>query len=175
MKGLSYTVLIAAMAARALEEHPEVNACIEGDQIRRFPRAHVGIAVALDEGLVVPVLHNTTGLGLKDLAARAGDLIARARAGTLLPDEMKGGTFTVSSLGSFGIDGFTPIINQPESAILGLGRIVPRPAVVDGQVMARPMMTLSLSFDHRVVDGAPAARFLSRIAEYIQEPLLLLC
>jgi pyruvate dehydrogenase E2 component (dihydrolipoamide acetyltransferase) len=89
-------------------------------------------------------------------------------------EEMQGGTFTVSNLGSFGIDGFTPIINPPESAILGLGRIIEKPVVMEGQVVVRPMMMLSLSFDHRVVDGAPAARFLNRIADYIHEPLLLL-
>jgi pyruvate dehydrogenase E2 component (dihydrolipoamide acetyltransferase) len=174
LQSLTYTVFIAAMAARALTEFPEVNSRIEGDHIRRMAQVHVGLAVALDQGLVVPVLHHTPELSLQALAAKAKALIAKARAGSLLVEEMQGGTFTVSNLGSFGIDGFTPIINPPESAILGLGRIIEKPVVMEGQVVVRPMMMLSLSFDHRVVDGAPAARFLNRIADYIHEPLLLL-
>ncbi len=174
LEGLSYTVFIAAMTARALTEYPEVNSRIEGDHIRRMSQVHVGIAVALDDGLVVPVIHHTAEWSVKELAAKARALIVKAKAGGLLPEEMQGGTFTVSNLGSLGIDGFTPIINQPECAILGLGRIIDKPAALEGQVVVRPMMTLSLSFDHRIVDGVPAARFLNRIAEYIHEPLLLL-
>jgi len=173
---LSVTVLFMAIAAKVLKNFPQINARFESDcsVIRFVNEINVGIAVSLEEGLVVPVVHNTAEMGLHQLATVSATLIEKARSGKLLPEEMQGGTFTVSSLGGFGVDGFTPIINQPESAILGLGRIINKPVYRNGDIVARPMMHLSLSFDHRIVDGVPAARFLEAITSYLEEPLLLL-
>jgi pyruvate dehydrogenase E2 component (dihydrolipoamide acetyltransferase) len=137
--------------------------------------AHVGVAVALEpEGLVVPVLRDADTRSLRELTADLLRLADKARQGRLSPDEMQGGVFTLTNLGAYRIDGFTPIINPPETAILGVGRIADKPAVVDGRVEPRTQCTLSLSFDHRVVDGAPAAAFLARLAELLERPYALL-
>jgi pyruvate dehydrogenase E2 component (dihydrolipoamide acetyltransferase) len=132
------------------------------------------MAVDTDRGLVVPVVRGVQRLGLRKINDQARDLVERAQRGTLKPDELTGGTFTISNLGMYEIDVFTPIINLPECAILGLGRMAPRAVVYEGQLAARTMMDLSLSFDHRLVDGAPAARFLQRIKQLTENPYLLL-
>jgi pyruvate dehydrogenase E2 component (dihydrolipoamide acetyltransferase) len=126
--------------------------------------------VDTDAGLLVPVVCDVPALGLRQLAARSRDLIDRARSGRLAASEMQGGCFTVTNLGAFGIDAFTPIINCPECAILGVGRIAKRPAVVGDAIVARDQVTLSLTFDHRIVDGAPAARFLQTLVQMIESP-----
>jgi pyruvate dehydrogenase E2 component (dihydrolipoamide acetyltransferase) len=128
---------------------------------------HMGFAVALADGLIVPVIRDVHRLSLGDIARERVDLAAKAQAGTLTLEEIEGGTFTISNLGAFGADTFTPIINPPQCAILGTGRIVEKPAVVDGEVVVRPTMWLSLTFDHRLVDGAPAANFLQALAEHM--------
>jgi len=173
---LPWDALIAKASALALLEHPAVLAQWADGQGLRQPRAvHVGVAVALEpEGLVVPVLQDAGTRSLRELAADLLALVDRARAGRLSPTEMRGGTFTITNLGAYRIDGFTPILNPPETAILGVGRIAEKPVVVDGKVEVRTLCTLSLSFDHRVVDGVPAAAFLARLAELLERPYTLL-
>jgi pyruvate dehydrogenase E2 component (dihydrolipoamide acetyltransferase) len=173
---LPWDALLARAAGLALVEHPAMNAAwVEGQGVRRHAHAHVGVAVALEpEGLVVPVLRDADTRSLRELAGELLGLAERARAGTLSVAEMAGGTFSITNLGSYRIDGFTPIVNPPQAAILGIGRIAPKPAVVRGQLTARTLCTLSLAFDHRVVDGAPAAAFLARLAELLERPYTLL-
>ena len=130
----------------------------------------MGVAVDTENGLLVPVIRNAERLTMRQLAAQSLDLLDRTRARRLTAGEMQGGTFTVSNLGAFGIDAFTPIINWPQCAILGVGRISARPAVVAGQIVARDQVTLSLTFDHRIADGAPAARFLQALVRGIENP-----
>src|SRR5262249_48224646 len=153
------TDLFVKLAALALQKHPGLNARWVGDRIETPAEVHVGIAVSTERGLVVPVLRDAHRLTVRQLARRSRGLVQQARSGRLTPDDMQGGTFTVTNLGAFGIDAFTPIINWPECAILGVGRIHKRPAVLNNQIVPRDMVTLSLTFDHRVVDGAPAAGF----------------
>jgi pyruvate dehydrogenase E2 component (dihydrolipoamide acetyltransferase) len=143
------------------------------DQIVIHDEVNIGIAVALDDGLVVPVVRGAESKPVHQISEEIGTLAAKARAGNLTREEMQGGTFTVSNLASYGVDVFNPIINPPESAILGVCRIVERPAVVGGQVQTRSMMNLCLSFDHRVMDGVPAARYLARVKEILEAPYLL--
>lgn len=171
---VSYNDLLLAITARALREHPRLNASLEGEQI--LTRAAIDIALAVDteRGLLAPVLRGVDRLSLAEIAAGSAALIERARDGQAGPDELRGSSFTLTNLGMFGIDSFTPIINVPECAILGVGRIKPSPAVVDGRLAVRQMLWLSLSFDHRLVDGGPAARFLQRIAALVQAPARLL-
>jgi pyruvate dehydrogenase E2 component (dihydrolipoamide acetyltransferase) len=166
----AYTDFLARLAALALRDHPLLNARWAGDRIELADGVHVGLAVDAEAGLVVPVIRDADALGLRALAARSRDLIARARAGTLKADEARGGTFTITNLGGFGIETFTPLINPPECAILGLGRIAREPVVVGERVEPRPRLPLSLTFDHRVVDGAPAARFLQDLGRRIENP-----
>jgi pyruvate dehydrogenase E2 component (dihydrolipoamide acetyltransferase) len=162
---LTYTDLLVETVARLLGDHPLLNATLTGQGIVVPPAVHMGVAVALEDGLIVPVVRDAGGRPLGELARDRADLAARAQAGTLTLDELEGGTFTISNLGSFGADAFTPIVNPPQCAILGVGRIVDKPVAVAGQVQVRPMMWLSLTFDHRIVDGAPAARFLQELGD----------
>ena len=170
---LTYTDLIIKAVARALEKHPRLNASLAGDEIRQHEEIHIGVAVALEEGLIVPVIRNANQKSLREIAQETKDLAQRAREGRLSVDEVTGSTFSVTNLGGYGIDGFTPIINPPEAAILGVGRIVEKPAAYRGQVALRHMMVLSLTFDHRIVDGAPAAAFLRTVAEMLEMPFLI--
>ena len=165
-----YLDLIAKLTALVLVEYPAMNACWTDDGIVEFAEVHLGIAVDTDHGLLVPVIRNAERLGLRAIAARSRELAARARERRLSADELQGGTFTLSNLGAYGIDAFTPIINGPQCAILGLGRIAKQPWVVDDQVMPRDVLTLSLTFDHRLVDGGPAARFLQSVCRAIEFP-----
>lgn len=172
---LTYTDLVVRAAALALREHPWVNVSFDGVNIIVHQEINIGVAVDLDRGgLIVPVLRGADRLGLADIAAGVRDLVDRARRGALTADDVTGGTFTVSNPGMLGVDAFTPIINPPESAILGVGRIVNRPVVAGGQVVPGQEMVLSLTHDHRVIDGGPAARFLAGIARYLEEPYSLL-
>jgi pyruvate dehydrogenase E2 component (dihydrolipoamide acetyltransferase) len=171
----SYTDCLVKLAAVALLEHPALNASLDGERLVQHRAVHVGVAVDTPRGLLACVLRDVLGKSLRVLAAESARLIAQARAGTLSPDALRGGTFTVSNLGAYEIDAFTPIVNLPECAILGVGRIVARAVVVDeaaGLIAARKMVALSLTFDHRVVDGAPAARFLQRVKQLVEEPAL---
>jgi pyruvate dehydrogenase E2 component (dihydrolipoamide acetyltransferase) len=166
----SYTDFIVKLTAIALREHPHLNARWLGDHIELLPEIHIGIAVDTEAGLLVPVVRDVGTMGIRELAKRTRDLIERTRQRTLSASEMQGGTFTVTNLGAFGIDAFTPVIRVPEAAILGIGRIRQEPTVHAGQIVIHDVVTLSLTFDHRLVDGAPAARFLQRLATLIKNP-----
>ncbi len=170
----SFTEIIVKCAAKALGEFPAVNASLVNGAIVQHPAVNIGVAVALEGGLIVPVVKNaaakTVGQIREDIAA----LSAKARQGGLGPDDCTGGTFTVTNLGMFGTDHFTPIINPPEAAILGVCRAVKRPVVQGDDIVIRPMANLCLSFDHRLIDGAVAAKFMARLRALLEEPLLLL-
>ncbi len=169
-----YTDYVIAAAARALGIHPYVNSQITDDGIALLPEVHVGIAVALDDGLIVPVIRDTNGRDLTALGAETSRLAAAARSGSLALTDLEGGTFSVSTLGMFGVDGFTPVINPPNTAILGVGRL--RDDLVlddDGNVTTTKRMTLSLTWDHRVFDGAPAAEFCRTICNLLGDPAAL--
>jgi pyruvate dehydrogenase E2 component (dihydrolipoamide acetyltransferase) len=170
----TYTDLVVRAAALSLRDHPEINARWENEGVRRLEEIHIGVAVALEGGLIVPVIRDAGRATLAQIAAAVRDLSERARAMRLRPDDVEGGTFTVTNLGMFEIDAFTPILNPPEAAILGVGRVQRKPIAVGDRVEIRPAMMLSLTFDHRVVDGAPAARFLQGIKHVLEHPYLLL-
>jgi pyruvate dehydrogenase E2 component (dihydrolipoyllysine-residue acetyltransferase) len=163
----TYTDFIVQACAHALKQHPRMNAALDGDTIRLQAQISVGVAVALDEGLIVPVIHNTDKKSLKDIAQEARGLAEKARAGKLTLEEVSGGTFTVSNLGMYGVDGFTPILNTPQTGILGVGRIIEKPVIYRSEIAKRSMMVLSLTFDHRVIDGAPAGAFLQTVADLL--------
>jgi pyruvate dehydrogenase E2 component (dihydrolipoamide acetyltransferase) len=165
-----YTELILSVTAKVLGQHPLLNARWQGNAIVMCAGIHLGVAIDTPAGLVVPVIRNADRLSIDQLGERLHDLAERARSRRLRAEEMEGGTFTVSNLGMYGIDAFTPIINLPECAVLGVGRVVSEPAVWEGQIVPRDMVTLSLTFDHRVVDGAPAARFLNDLRLRIEQP-----
>jgi pyruvate dehydrogenase E2 component (dihydrolipoamide acetyltransferase) len=168
----AYNDLLIKLVAVALQQHPVLNATWQEQTILLWREVHIGLAVDAPDGLVVPVVRDAHSRSVGQIAAATRDLIARAQARQLQGEELQGGTFTVTNLGMFGIDAFTPIINLPQSAILGVGRIVARPAVVDDQIVPRKLMALSLTFDHRVADGAAAARFLRTVREFIELPAL---
>jgi pyruvate dehydrogenase E2 component (dihydrolipoamide acetyltransferase) len=167
---VSHTDLLVKLCAEALRRHPRVNASWRDGAIVPGPGVNVGIAVATDDGLVVPVVHHADTLELVELSARRVEIATAARAGRLRPADVQGGTFTVSNLGMYGVDAFQAIVNAPQAAILAVGRIVDRPVALNGDVVVRPVLTLSVSFDHRVVDGARGAEFLDTLAELIEEP-----
>ncbi len=170
---VTYTDLIARAAAGGLREHPAINARWEGDGVRRLSEIHIGVAVALDDGLVVPVVRDADRATLTQISATIRELSERARALRLGPEEMQGSTFTITNLGMYDIDAFTPVLNPPEAAILGVGRLQRRPVAAGDRVEIRSTMVLSLTFDHRVVDGAPAAQFLQRVKYILEHPHLL--
>ncbi|HSR30156.1 MAG TPA: dihydrolipoamide acetyltransferase family protein, partial [Anaerolineae bacterium] len=169
----SYTDLLVKAVAVALEQHPLLGARLEGDEIVMPTEFNIGLAVALEDGLIVPVVRNADQLSVLEISDKVADLAQRARENTLEVDEVTGGTFTVTNLGMFGIEAFTPIINPPEVAILGVGRIVQKLALVDGQIVTRDSMTLSLTVDHRIVDGAPGAQFLQTLVQLLEHPALI--
>jgi pyruvate dehydrogenase E2 component (dihydrolipoamide acetyltransferase) len=171
---LTFTDMIVRACGKALREHPALNATLAGEEILLREEVNVGIAVDADGALVVPVLRSVDVKPLRVIASESRDLVARARRKAMSVDDASGGTFTVTNLGTYGIEFFTPIINPPESAILGVGRIAERPAVYKGEICKRSLMYLSLTFDHRLVDGRPAAEFLQRLRELLQKPYLLL-
>jgi len=166
----SYTDFLVKFAAVALQKHPALASRWTDDGIVPAPSIDIGLAVDTDAGLLVPVVRDVPGLGLREVALRSRELIDRARKGELSSRDMQGGCFTITNLGAFGIDAFTPIINPPECAILGAGRIERRPVMDGDRVVGRELVTLSLTFDHRIVDGAPAARFLQTLAACITNP-----
>lgn len=167
---VTYTDLLIKIVAEALRRHPRLNASWANGAIVANDEINVGLAVATEDGLVVPVIHQADDLSLKGIARQRVDLVARAQAGRLKLPELQDGTFTISNLGMYGIDAFNAIINAPQAAILAVGRIVERVTPVAGQPAVQPMMTLTLSCDHRVVDGARGAQFLSMVAELIENP-----
>jgi len=171
---LTFTDLLVKLVAATLRAHPRVNAQWNDNTITLMPDINIGLAVAVEEGLVVPVLHNADSLSLSEIATRMQEVVDRAMAGKLRLDDISGGTFTISNLGMYGVDAFNAIVNPPQAAILAVGRIAERVVAVNGQPAVRPMIMLSLSFDHRAVDGARGAQFLDTLASYIEEPLNLL-
>ena len=168
---ISVTALLTKAVARAIEINPIVNITLDGDEVKTLQDINIGMAVAVPDGLIVPVIRNANGKKLAQVNAEINDLAKRGRKNKLDPDEMSGATFTITNLGGYGsVDWFTPIINPPESAILGVGRTIDKPVVVKGEVVVRPMMGLSLSFDHRIIDGAPAAEWLAVLIQLIENP-----
>jgi len=170
---VSFNDIVIKAVALALAEHPEVNAHWLNDKIRQFNRIHVAMAVAVEEGLITPVLFDADRLSLWDISGKARDLAKRARERKLLPEEYTGATFTVSNLGMFGIDQFTAIINPPEAGILAIGGVEEKPVVVNGALEVRQRMRVTMSCDHRAIDGATGAKFLQTLRVYIENPLSL--
>jgi pyruvate dehydrogenase E2 component (dihydrolipoamide acetyltransferase) len=168
---VSYNDLIVKAVALALESMPEVNVSFDGEQLLFKSRINVGIAVALETGLIVPVIRDADKRGVLDIARESRRLSDAARAGKLTPDDFSGGTFTVSNLGMYDVEEFTAVINPPESAILAVGTIVPTPVVREGQVVVRDIMKVTLSVDHRALDGAIAARFLQELKRLLENPM----
>jgi pyruvate dehydrogenase E2 component (dihydrolipoamide acetyltransferase) len=169
----SFNDIILKAVATALREHREVNAQWLGDRIRYYNRVHVGMAVATDDGLIVPVIFDADQKSLRDIAREARELAKRARERKLTPEQYTGATFSVSNLGMFGIDQFTAIINPPEAGILAVGAIEEKPVVVDGAIVTRPRLRVTMSCDHRVIDGAVGARFLQTLRRMLENPLML--
>ena len=171
---VSFNDIVIKAVALALAEHPEVNAHWLGDKIRHFNRIHVAMAVAVEDGLITPVLFDADRMSLWEISGKARDLAKRARDRRLMPEEYTGATFTVSNLGMFGIDQFTAIINPPEAGILAIGGVEEKPVVVDGALEVRSRMRVTMSCDHRAVDGATGAKFLQTVRAYIENPLSLI-
>lgn len=171
---LTITDLMVKLTALALARHPQTMAQWTDEGLRRAAGVHVGLAIDSPVGLIVPVIHDANGLGLAGIAERRAELVDRASKGRLLPQDLERGVFTLTNLGMFQVDSFDAIINPPQAAILAVGRIRERPMVNDGRLIAAPMFTLSLSVDHRVLDGAAAARFLGDLVELIETPGLVL-
>jgi pyruvate dehydrogenase E2 component (dihydrolipoamide acetyltransferase) len=165
---VSYTTIIVKAAAKALSELPMMNSTLEGDRIKMFEDVNVGVAVATENGLVVPVIRNADKKPLKEIDAAVKELTEKARQSKLTKEDLTGGTFTITNLGMYDVDFFTPIINPPEAAILGIGKIIEKPVAVNAKIEIKPVLMLSLSYDHRIVDGAPAAQFLKRIKQQIE-------
>ena len=171
---VTYTDLLIKLVAAALVRHPRVNASWKDGTITQNAEINIGLAVAIDDGLVVPVVHRADALRLPELAARRADLVGRAQAGKLRPADIQGGGFTISNLGMFGVDAFSAIVNPPQAAILAVGRIADRVVALKGQPVVQPTLVLTLSCDHRALDGARAAQFLGTLADLVEEPLALL-
>ena len=171
---VSFTDVIAKAVARALQDHPYLNSTFAKDQITLHKSVHLGIAVSLGaDGLIVPVVKDAGAKSLGEFSKALKDLVARAKSNGLSPDEVGGGTFSLTNLGTFGVTQFNPIINPPQAAILGVCAIADTIVAVNGSPQVRPMMNLCLSFDHRVVDGAPAAAFLAQLKETLEQPYLM--
>ncbi|WP_029136976.1 dihydrolipoamide acetyltransferase family protein [Nakamurella lactea] len=168
---ISVTDLLIRACAVTLRAHPEVNSSFGEDSIIRHHRVHVGVAVALPDGLIVPVVRDPDRKSVSQISTEAKDLATRARDGRLKPDEFAGGTFTISNLGMFGIDNFTAVLNPPEAAILAVGATTEQTAVADGEIVVRKVMKLTLTVDHRVLDGATGATFLADLTSLLQNPL----
>lgn len=171
---ITYSDLMVKTVAAALRKHPRLNASWQNEQIIANQEINVGLAVAVEDGLLVPVVHQADRLGLGEIAARRVDLVEKAQSGKLPPADLANGTFTISNLGMFGVERFNAIVNPPQAAILAVGAIVDRVVPVNGQPAVQPMMTLTLSCDHRVVDGARAAQFLQTLVTYLEDPLSIL-
>ncbi len=168
---ISVTAILTKAVAKAIEIHPVVNMTLDGDQVKTLKDINIGMAVAVPDGLIVPVVRNANEKTLAAVNAEINDLAKRGRRNKLQPDEMQGATFTITNLGGYGsVDWFTPIINPPESAILGVGRTIDKPVVINKEIVIRPMMGLSLSVDHRIIDGAPAAEWLATLMALIENP-----
>jgi pyruvate dehydrogenase E2 component (dihydrolipoamide acetyltransferase) len=170
---LTMTDLLVKVVAKALEDCPEVNCSYVDGSVRLFSRIDIGVVVAVEGGLIVPVIRQADKLSLPQITKLRAELVDKARERRISRDEMTGSTFTISNLGMFGIDQFGAILQPPEAAILAVGRIIDKPVVLNGEIVIRPRMILTLSIDHRVLDGVSGSRFLQRVKELIEEPTLL--
>jgi len=168
---VSYTAILVKAVAKSLDEYSIINSTLEGNEIKIFEDVNVGVAVATEDGLVVPVIHNADKKRLEEIDAAIRELTEKARQGKLAKEDLTDGTFTITNLGMYGVEFFIPIINPPEAAILAVGGVLDKPVVVDGKIEIKPMMMLSLSYDHRIVDGAPASEFLRRVREKLEKTL----
>lgn len=171
---VSMTALIAYSVIKSLKKYPSINICVDDDAIKKYFDVNIAVAVDTERGLVVPVINKSDRLSLSDLSKRIDEMIQKARNNELEPEELNGGTFTISNLGSFDSDSFTAIINSPQGAILAVSSVKKKPVVIDDEICIKPMMNMSLSVDHRVIDGALATRFINQIRDYLQDPELLL-
>ncbi|MFX1296328.1 MAG: 2-oxo acid dehydrogenase subunit E2 [Promethearchaeota archaeon] len=167
---ITLTDIIIKMVIETIKKYPIFNSTLEGTVIQIKENINLGVAVATDRGLIVPVIYHAENKSIKEISMNVRRLAQKARLGTLSLDEVSGGTFTVSNLGMFGIEVFTPIINPPEAAILGIGKIIQKPTVMEGQIQISPMMILSLTHDHRIMDGVDAAKFLQDIKNFLENP-----
>jgi len=167
---IPFTAILTEVLANALGKHPILNATLDEDQIKIFKDINVGIAVAVEDGLIVPVVHKADEKNITEITSIVKSLIQKAKERRLSVEELKGGTFTITNLGGFGVDVFTPIINPPQAAILGIGRIAEKPRFLNGKIEVLPVMTLTLNFDHRIIDGAKAAEFLREIKNLLEWP-----
>ena len=170
---VSFNDILIKILSQTLQEYPMVNASFLEDHVRVHGAINIGVAVAVEDGLVVPVLRNADQKPISQISREVTELAGKARNKRLLPDEYQDGTFTITNLGMFGVESFHAIINPPESGILAVSAIIPKPVVVDGEIVVRPCLKLSLSVDHRLVDGAVAARFLARIKELVEAPSMM--
>jgi pyruvate dehydrogenase E2 component (dihydrolipoamide acetyltransferase) len=170
---ISYNDIIIYIVARVLKRFPYMNSTLVGEEILLHDRVDIGMAVALPDGLIVPKIRNADRKGILQIGREAREVAGKAREGALSMDEVTDGTFTISNMSMLGVDGFTPIVNPPEVAILGVGRVMKKPGVKNGQIEIRSYMTLSLTIDHRVVDGAPGGEFLQSLARHLEQPALL--
>ena len=173
-KKVSYNDIVLRAVARALTEFPMMNASWTDEGILVKEYVNLGVAVALDEGLIVPNIKDADCMSIEEISAMAKELATKAKEGKLTMEEYNGGTFTVSNLGMFGLNDFVAIINPPEAGIIAVGKMEKKPVVRNDEIVIRPMMSLTLSYDHRVVDGAPAAQFLVRVKQLIENPCLML-
>jgi pyruvate dehydrogenase E2 component (dihydrolipoamide acetyltransferase) len=171
---ISYNAILTKIAAMALRLHPNINASVEGDSIRLWKQVHIGLAMEANDALIVPVVRNPDLKTISEIDHDITELISKTRENKLSPDDLANGTFTITNLGFADIDHFTPIIRPPESAILGVGRIIKKPVIKNDQVVPEARIGLSLTFDHRIIDGAPGARFLKAIKDMIEDPLLMI-
>ena len=168
---VTFTDLLVKYAASSLKEHPRVNASLIDGKLIKNTAINIGIAVATEDGLIVPVIHNADELSLEEITERRKYLVARTQEGKLRSGDLDSGTFTISNLGMFDVDSFNAIINPPQSAILAVGRIIDQVVPMDGKPVIRPMLTINLSFDHRVIDGARGAHFLQTLSNLIENPI----
>ena len=171
---LTITDILMKITARAISLHPVLNTRWTPEGILWLDDIHMGMALALEEGLIVPVIWGIGEKSLAEIAQARGELVEKGKKGKLTPEDMKGSTFTLSSLGMYGVEEFSGILNQPESAILGVGAILEKPVVRNKEVVVRPMMKMTLSYDHRVIDGAKAAQFMKTLQELMEDPILIL-
>ena len=170
----SYNAILVKIVAAALRLHPKINVSVEGDEIKVWKQIHIGVAMESEDALLVPVIRNPDIKSINEINQELNDLVIKTRDNRLLPDDLANGTFTISNLGFADIDYFTPILRPPESAILGVGRIIEKPVVKDGAIIPEARIALSLTFDHRIIDGAPGARFLKTVKEIIEDPILMI-
>jgi pyruvate dehydrogenase E2 component (dihydrolipoyllysine-residue acetyltransferase) len=168
------TDILTKASAAALMRHRAVNARFTGEAIERYPSADIGLAVAIPDGLVVPIIRGTDRRTIAEIATARIDVVERARSGKLKQEDLDGGTFTISNLGMYGVEQFVAVLNPPQAAILAVGTIEDRPVVQDGELVARPMMTMTLTSDHRALDGATASDFLRTVKSFLEEPGLML-